>query len=60
MTSSLEAQIAEVEREISMRRQVYPHQVNARKLRESVADLQIERMEDVLQTLKSLQTETRK
>lgn len=55
MTSSLSAQIAEVERELSMRRRVYPHQVMARRMKKEAADLHISRMEDVLTTLKSLE-----
>jgi len=55
MTSSLAAQIAEVEREIAMRRRVYAGQVARGKMRQAEADMHIGRMEDVLATLKLLQ-----
>lgn len=52
--SSIEAQIAEVEREIVMRERVYPHQVRSGKMRQSEADLHIDRMRDVLATLRAI------
>jgi len=55
MTSSLAAQIAEVEREIAMRRRVYPGQVARGKMRQGEADVLISRMEDVLVSLRKLQ-----
>jgi hypothetical protein len=54
MTSSIHAQIAEVEREIALRRRVYPGLVMRKKMRQVEADLHISRMEDVLATLKML------
>jgi len=57
MTSSIGAQIAEVEREIALRRHVYPGQVARGKMRQAEADIHISRMEDVLQSLRQLQLE---
>jgi hypothetical protein len=57
MSSSLQAQIAEVEREIDMRRRVYPSWIARGKMRQGEADLHISRMEDVLATLLALQRE---
>jgi hypothetical protein len=54
MTSSLSAQIAEVEREIAMCRRVYPGQVMRGKLRQGEADKLINLMEDVLAMLQAL------
>jgi hypothetical protein len=54
MTSSITAQIAEVEREIAMRRRVYVGQVARGKMRQGEADLHISLMEDVLATLEQL------
>lgn len=54
MASSLVAQIAEVQREIDMRRSVYPGLVARGRMRESEADLCISRMRDVLATLQWL------
>lgn len=48
---SLASQIAEVDREIAMRRQVYGRRVNDRKMRQSEAELLIERMQAVRNTL---------
>ncbi len=45
------AQIAEVNRELAMRRNVYPSLVRNQKLRQSEADLCLSRMEAVLATL---------
>jgi hypothetical protein len=59
MTSSITAQIAEVEREIAMRRRVYPSQVMRGKMRQSEVDLRISLMEDVLATLRQLQQQQR-
>ena len=53
---SLIAQIQEVEREIGMRKDIYPRLVKTRKLRQSEADYYMERMEAVLVTLQWLQT----
>jgi hypothetical protein len=52
--SSLDAQIAEVEREIKYRENVYPRWARAGKIRQSVADMHLERMRDVLKTLTEL------
>ena len=52
---SLDAQIEEVLYEISQRKSVYPRLVQQRKLRESVGELHIARMEAVLATLRWLQ-----
>ena len=49
---SIGAQIEEVDREITLRRDVYPRQVAKRLMRESVANMHIERMEAVRETLK--------
>lgn len=52
----LAIRIAEVERELHMRRDVYPRLVSARppKMKQRDADNRIEIMEDVLRTLKWL------
>jgi len=52
---SLAAQIAEVEREIKMRRDVYARQVANGKMRQSIADYHIGAMEAVLETLRQLE-----
>ena len=52
---SLTGQIAEVERELALRRSVYPRQVDSGKMKQSLAELLIERMEAVQQTLMWLQ-----
>lgn len=52
---SLTTQIAEVARELQMRRQVYPGLVNSRAKRQAEADMQIAIMEGVLATLQWLQ-----
>jgi hypothetical protein len=51
-THPLRIQIEEVEREIRMRRSVYPRQVAKGKLRQGEADELIKRMESVLATLR--------
>lgn len=56
MTISLTGQIAEVERELAMRRNVYARDVASGKMKQSLADLLIERMEAVLKTLMWLQS----
>ena len=56
MKISINAQIEEVEREIGLRKQVYPRHVSSGKMRQSVADMHIERMESVLKTLRWLST----
>lgn len=52
---SITQQCEEVEREIAMRKSAYPRWVAARKMRQSVADFHMERMQAVLETLRSLQ-----
>jgi len=55
MKISLNEQIDEVRRELRMRPDVYSRQVATGKLRQSVAEYQMERMEAVLRTLEWLQ-----
>lgn len=55
MAISLTGQIQEVEREIALRRNVYPRQVAKGDLKQAAADLLIERMEAVRDTLLWLQ-----
>jgi hypothetical protein len=50
---SLSAQIAEVERELVMRRRNYPQWINTGRLRMTTAKRQIELMEAVLATLRN-------
>lgn len=56
---SIKSQIAEVDRELGQRRQVYPRLVSNRTMRESVAELQIKHMEAVRETLVWLQDNER-
>lgn len=51
MPVSLAQQIDEIEREIAMRKSVYPRQVASRALRQSVAEFQLARIEAVHKTL---------
>lgn len=51
MKTSIAGQIAEVRRELALRRNVYPGLVRSGKMRESEADLCTQRMEAVLATL---------
>ena len=51
MKISIGAQIEEVQREIGLRHGVYPRLVSGGKMRQSVADMHLERMEAVLKTL---------
>lgn len=55
MKISLAGQIAEVDRELEQRRVVYARLVSTRKMRESVAEFQIEQMRAVRATLAWLQ-----
>lgn len=48
---ALAGQIAEVQREIALRRNVYPNRVRDGKMRQSEADLCMRRIEAVLATL---------
>jgi hypothetical protein len=50
---SIEDQIACVEREIVMRRKVYPRWVGAKKMGKASADRELRAMEAVLDTLKA-------
>lgn len=54
---TLIAQIAEVKREIQMRRKVYPGLVNRRRMNQGEMDELINLMENVLATLEMLQAE---
>ena len=54
MKISLSQQIDEVERELRMRAEVYPRWVRNGKLRQSIADYQVERMEHVKASLEWL------
>jgi hypothetical protein len=54
---SLNQQIEEVERELSLRRRVYASQVASGKMRQSVAELHMQRMQAVLETLNRLREE---
>lgn len=55
MRFSLAQQIEEIEREIAMRLEVYPRQVTRGTMRQSVADMHIDRMRAVLITLQWFQ-----
>lgn len=55
MKVSLTGQIAEVERELALRRNVYARDVSSGKMKQSLADLLIERMDAVRGTLMWLQ-----
>lgn len=57
MTVPLRLQIQEVEREIRMRKQVYPRWITAGKMRRGEAELHIERMNAVLETLQRLEAD---
>lgn len=48
---SIIGQIAEVERELAMRESVYPRQISAGKMKKAEADMLIERMGAVRETL---------
>lgn len=54
MKISIQAQIEEVDRELALRAKVYPNQVRRGLMRQSVADLHIERMKAVRATLEWL------
>lgn len=49
---SIDQQIEEVERELKMRREVYPRQVQRGTMKSSVVEYHIKRMEAALATLK--------
>lgn len=52
MTKPLSSQIACIERELAVRRRVYPRWVASQKMRQEKADHEIECMEAVLDTLR--------
>lgn len=54
-TFSLQAQIAEVEREIKMRVDVYSRQISSGKMRKSEADYRTDCMRAVLKSLQGLE-----
>lgn len=56
---TIEDQIKAVEREISMRRRVYPRWVENKRMSQEKADKEIATMEAVLETLKEVQKQTR-
>ena len=51
MKISLTSQIAEIDRELGQRKQVYPRLVSSRGMRQSIADLQIAHLQAVRDTL---------
>lgn len=53
-TIPLRAQLAEVRREIALRRRVYPRWVSQNKIRQAAADEKLALMEAVAQTLLEL------
>lgn len=59
MKIAIAGQIAEVERELAMRRNVYPRAVAKGNMRESEAQLCLARMEAVLATLRFCQQHER-
>lgn len=52
MKFSIQAQISEVERELALRRGVYPRLVQSKKMKQEVANYHMGRLAAVLQTLK--------
>lgn len=55
---SLSSQIAEVRRELALRRNVYPGLVRSRRMKESEAEIHMDVMKSVLATLEELQAKT--
>lgn len=55
MKPTVGQQIAELERELKMRAQVYPKLIGARKLSQKAADWQVACMKSAIETLKALQ-----
>jgi hypothetical protein len=51
---TIEEQIAEVERELELRRRNYPRWVEAKKMSQNASDLHMRRMENVLATLRAV------
>lgn len=56
---TIEDQIKAVEREINMRRRVYPKWVENKRMSQEKADKEIAAMQAVLETLKEVQKQTR-
>lgn len=56
---TIEDQIKAVEREIGMRRRVYPNWVASKRMNQEKADKEIASMEAVLETLKKVQQQNR-
>lgn len=56
---TIEDQIKAVEREIGMRRRVYPNWVASKRMSQEKADKEIAAMEAVLETLKQVQKRDR-
>jgi hypothetical protein len=56
---TIEEQIAEVERELELRRRNYPRWVEAKKMSQSASDLHTRRMSAVLATLRQLKGNAR-
>lgn len=54
-TVSISQQIEEVEREIALRKRVYPGLVLSKRMRNSVAAFHLERMKAVLETLREIE-----
>jgi hypothetical protein len=59
MKISLTCQIAEIDRELAKRREVYPRLVASRAMRQSYADLQIAHLKAARDTLAWLKTNER-
>lgn len=59
MKISITSQIAEIDRELAQRRQVYPRQVASRAMREGIANLQIAHLQAVRDSLVWLQANER-
>lgn len=55
MTHKIGEQIAEVRREIALRKGVYPRQVSAGKMKQKDADYHLSCIESVLKTLQCVQ-----
>ena len=54
---TIEEQIAEVERELELRRRNYPRWVETKKMSQSASDLHMRRMAGVLNTLRMVKAE---
>lgn len=51
MKVSLASQIAEIDRELAQRKQVYPRLVQTRKMNERLAEIQVKHLQAVRETL---------